>query len=370
MVLYRNFISTLMTAVSTSSLYSIEHPRVGALIERSLSVLSDIFLEQENMEIMLVGEDLILNRVPLRQGGTYAKKLITRLKRKGVSRIDISREITSKELADFIEDLTRRDIGFKPNPHIRTGVIGLDIEKQWLDADVDADVSSELTSSQMEKLRDIFDDITLFKRLNMVGLDEVVAHFITTLKREAQILRLLSPLKSDSEYTYTHATNVAILTIFQADSLGVEGEVLHEIGVAAVLHDVGKMFVSKDIINKNGKLTKEEFQEVTRHTLHGAKYLAKMEDLTRLAPIVAFEHHLRYDMSGYPDLKSNHRKQHPVSQLVQIADVFDALRSKRPYKKDWPARDILALIKENAGTEFRPDFVNNFVKTLVPALSE
>lgn len=369
MASYRNFISTFMTAVSTSSLYSIEHPRVEALIENALVSLSDIFAEKGTMQIMLVGEDLILNKIPLRQGGTYATKLISGLKTKGVSRIDISKGITSKELASFIQDFTRRDRGFGSYPHIKTGVIGLHVGKQTRSVeDVDADLLSDVTSNQMEQVKDVFDGVTPFKRLNMAGLEEIVAHFIMTLKKEAQILKLLSPLKSDSEYTYTHATNVAILTIFQAESLGVEGAMLHEIGVAALLHDVGKMFVSKDIIDKNGKLTKEEFQEITRHTLYGAKYLSKMEGVSRLAPIVAFEHHLKFDMSGYPDVNGRNRKQHPLSQIVQIADVFDALRSKRPYKKDWAVADILALIKENAGTEFRPDYVDNFVKTLVPAL--
>jgi HD-GYP domain-containing protein (c-di-GMP phosphodiesterase class II) len=177
-------------------------------------------------------------------------------------------------------------------------------------------------------------------------------------------------VKSHSEYTYTHAANVAVLSMFQAESLGINDEMLHEIGIAALLHDVGKLFLSKDILNKKGKLTDEEFQEVTRHAETGAKYLAGIDGLTRLAPIVAFEHHMRYDGTGYPKLAGRSKRQHIVSQIIQISDFFDALRSKRPYKKDWEINDIIALMMENSGKEFNGVLVINFSKMLHVAISK
>lgn len=95
-----------------------------------------------------------------------------------------------------------------------------------------------------------------------------------------------------------------------------------------------------------------------------------MKGLTQLAPIVAFEHHMRYDGTGYPKLYNERKRQYLVSQIVQIANFFDALRSKRPYKKDWEINDIIALMMENSGREFNGVLVYNFARMVHLAISE
>ncbi len=122
------------------------------------------------------------------------------------------------------------------------------------------------------------------------------------------ILRLISPVKSYSEYTYTHATNVAVLSMFQAETLGIRDTLLRDIGISALLHDVGKLFISKDILEKSASLDKEEWEEIKMHPLYGARYLAKLEGIPSLAPIVAYEHHLRFDGKGYPSLITGEKK--------------------------------------------------------------
>ncbi|MEK7307266.1 MAG: HD domain-containing phosphohydrolase, partial [Nitrospirota bacterium] len=203
----------------------------------------------------------------------------------------------------------------------------------------------------------------------MAGLEEIVVNFVLAFRREANILKLISPVKSYSDYTYTHATNVAVLTMFQAESLGVKDKLSQEIGIAALLHDVGKLFVPKEILDKQGKLDEKEWEEIQRHTLYGAKYLAKIDGLVRIAPIVAMEHHMKYDGLGYPKYSHGTKAQHICSQIVSIADFFDALRSKRPYKKDWEIKEILALMKQNAGKDFNPFLVDNFSRTIMKALN-
>ncbi len=367
---HKNFLSTFMAAFSTCSLYSPEHPSVEALIGKSLSTITEFFAENESFEIMMVEDDLIVNKSPTRDEGSLVNNLKKRMKRKGVSRIDFLKGLTAPEFAGFIEDFTDKNKPFRSYPHIKTGVVELRAGELQPLAEAEADGLGNATAAQLEMAKEIFNSISPFKKLNVAGLEEIVVNFFITFKREAHFLKLISPVKSHSEYTYTHAANVAVLSMFQAEALGINDEMLHEIGIAALLHDVGKLFLSRDILNKKGKLTDEEFQEVTRHTITGANYLVGMKGLTQLAPIVAFEHHMRYDGTGYPKLNNKRKKQHLVSQVVQIADFFDALRSKRPYKKDWEIKDIIALMMENSGREFNGVLVFNFARIVHLAISE
>ncbi len=359
----KTFISTLMSAISNCSLYSKEHVSVENLTKKSLDTLNGLLTERESLEIMVVEDHLVVNKTPARNMGHHGTSFIKRLKRKGISRIDFLKGVTYAELKQFIADLSDPESELKPYPHIKTGIIDVRTSKYTIKGD-----GETLTSEQVERVKEIYHSISPYRRISVSGLEEIVVNFIVTFKREANILKLISPVKAYSEYTYTHATNVAILSMFQAESLGARDDLLHDIGIAALLHDVGKLFISKDILEKKGKLDKKEWEEIKLHTLHGARYLAKIDGLTQLAPIAALEHHLRYDCKGYPSLNAGEREQHFCSQIIATSDFFDALRSRRPYKRDWQIQEIIALMKEGSGTEFNPFLVDNFSRALMKAL--
>lgn len=363
----KNFISTFMIAISNCSLYSKEHEAFNELTKKIFSILSEIL--EERFEIMVIDDELIVNKKPLKDAGINKTNLIRRLKRKGIYRVDFLKGVSLSEIKQFIVDISETGKSLRLYPHIETGSIDVHITQE-LDA-VDINSLTDSSSDEIDKVKDIFHSISPFKKLNIAGLEEVVVHFIATFKKEANILELLSPVKSFSEYTYTHATNVTVLSMFQADSLGVREELLHEIGVAALLHDVGKLFVPKEILDKKGKLDDREFAEIKKHPLYGARYLAKIDELTRLAPVIAFEHHMKYDCSGYPrlQLNGNGKKQHILSQVVSISDFFDALRSRRPYRESLEVKDIIVLMEKSVDKDFNPFLLDNFIRSLQIAIT-
>jgi HD-GYP domain-containing protein (c-di-GMP phosphodiesterase class II) len=161
-----------------------------------------------------------------------------------------------------------------------------------------------------------------------------------------------------------------VLSMFQAQSLNIRDDLLRDIGIAGLLHDVGKLFIAKEILEKKAALTSEEWEEIQLHPLYGARYLGKMEELPRLAPIVAFEHHMKYDGKGYPRMNSNAKKQHLCSQIVAISDFFDALRSRRPYRRALEIKEVLALMQTEGEGVFNPFLFGNFVKSMHKVLSE
>jgi len=366
----KKFISIFQTTISTCSLYSKNHISLDDMTQKAFSILNELLTEQDSLKIMIVENDLIVDNNPLRDTGIHTANLIKRFKRKGISRVDFLKGVTFSEIKQFIVDLSETDKGLKTYPNIKTGVIDVRLGGLMVDADFDINDLPRFTSEQVETVKEVYHDISYFRRLNTAGLEEIVVNFIVTFRKAANILQLISPVRSYSEYTYTHATNVAVLSMFQAESLGVTDELLRDIGIAALLHDVGKLFISNEILEKNGPLNEDEWDEIRRHTLYGARYLTRTDGLTRLAPIVALEHHLRYNGQGYPKLNVTSKRQHICSQIVAISDFFDAMRSRRPYRRELETKEILSLMKTNADTEFNPFLLDNFLRIIVLTLKE
>jgi len=366
------FLSAFMSAVSTCTLYSGEHAAVSELARRALLHLDEILQDADSLDLMIVDDDLIANKAPLRDIGVQGDNFVRRLKRKGLSRVDILKGISHEELVLFIRDISATSHDQKTYTHIRTGVIDVRLRGFNLDPglDFDADGLAAFTSGQVEKVKDVYHGLTPFKKLNIAGLEEIVVNFIITFRREASILRLISPVKSFSEYTYTHATNVAVLSMFQAETMGVRDDLLRDIGISALLHDVGKLFIDKELIEKKEALNERDWQEVRMHPVYGAKYLAETDGLPRLAAIATFEHHRRFDGTGYPKLTVNKKKQHLCSQTIAIADYFDALRSRRPYRKSLDIKEVLVLMKQEAGRALNPFLLDIFIASIHKALSE
>ncbi|RZB32564.1 MAG: hypothetical protein SRB2_04256 [Desulfobacteraceae bacterium Eth-SRB2] len=154
-----------------------------------------------------------------------------------------------------------------------------------------------------------------------------------------------------------------MLTMSQAESLGFKGEQLYEIGIAAVLHDSGKLFIPDEILNKPGRLTDNERSIIETHTVKGAQYILGLKNISKLAVLGALEHHIKYDGTGYPNI-SKKWKPNIVSQMIAIADVFDAMRSRRVYKDAKPVSLIVKILTQEKGTSFNPLLVDNFLKLL------
>ncbi len=187
--------------------------------------------------------------------------------------------------------------------------------------------------------------------------------FIKGFSKGLPPMALLAILKSADEYTFTHVINVCILTMSQAESLGFKGEYLYQIGIASVLHDVGKLFVPEEIIRKPDMLTREERSIIETHTIKGAKYILNLENIPKLAVLGAMEHHIKYNGSGYPLIRGGWQP-NIVSQMIAIADVFDALRSRRSYSEPKSLELIKQILQQEKGTTFNPFLVDNFLKLI------
>ncbi|HXX58926.1 MAG TPA: HD domain-containing phosphohydrolase [Thermodesulfovibrionales bacterium] len=362
------FLVTITTAISNCSLYSKNHPSVDEFTRRAAKVLDILLREAGRLDIMHVENKLIINEMPFAATGLQDSKLMNRLKRKRVSYVKFLPAVTVDELKQFVSELVEIDKDMPQFPHIKTGVLDVEVDEYKEYADFDSDDISSFVSRQVQTARNIYNDFSQARKPDMPLLYDMMKNFVVAFKKRMNILQLLSDAKSREEYTYIHATNVSALSIFQMEGLGMkEKSVLCDVGIAGLLHDVGKLFISGDPLEKRGPLDEKEWEEIKRHPLHGAKYLYPIEGLPHLATVVAFQHHFRKDGRGYPPLRTMSIDEHICSEIVTISDVFDALRSVRPYRKDLHTQEVLLIMKKDSAA-FNPVLLQNFMRRLHEAL--
>jgi cyclic di-GMP phosphodiesterase len=191
----------------------------------------------------------------------------------------------------------------------------------------------------------------------------VVRSLSVAMHGEQEMLLPLLQLREFDEYTTTHSLNVSVLTMALAEHLELVPREVRAYGVAGLLHDLGKVRIPLEILNKPGKLTDEERKEMQRHTVEGARIIISSNRDLDLAAAVAYEHHIMIDGGGYPHCHY-HRDCHRASKLVHVCDVYDALRTNRPYRLAWESEKVLGYIEERAGTEFEATVAAEFVRMM------
>ena len=182
------------------------------------------------------------------------------------------------------------------------------------------------------------------------------------LAEQEEIITSLSQMvESQSQETGMHVKRVSEYTKILCRNLGYDDDTVWEVGLAAMMHDVGKIMVPHEILEKPGKLTKEEFDIIKKHTAYGKKMLENSPgELMQLSADIAYEHHERYDGTGYDGIKGENIG--IFSRCVSVADVFDALVSWRPYKDPWTPQEARNEILAQSGRQFDPLVVEVFDK--------
>jgi len=353
-------------ALRSNQLYSKGHPIIARNLEALSAAAQLLHSLQPAIVIGLVGDEVIVDEVPVARADTMGP-LIRRLQQSGIERITLERGVTLDQLTTFVYalvDAAPAGNGGEPPAlptlsHIRVGRVNVASRGEGSLADMATikglynDAVSAAASVWESAATESGPDATMARTM-IDGLAQAVAQNRTALLA-------LTTLKNYDNYTFTHMVNVSILTMGQARGLGIDGPLLRELGLAALMHDIGKVRTPIDILNKPDKLTDDEFTIMKRHVVDGAEILRQTPDIPALAPVVAFEHHLRIDGSGYP-AGVTRGSLNVGTMLCSIADVYDAMRSQRQYQQAFPTDRILSVLKRNDGTQFDQHLVRRFVQ--------
>jgi len=362
---FRGLIWNLVVGSSQGRFYSIDHESVVVAAKRVLSLLGEF--SGGRCTILVIEDDLVFNNMLFREAGMHGDKLVRLFGAKGISRVDFLPEVSAEEIRSFFGDIAASKRPPGRYTHIRLGRVEVGTAAPGGDGGL---ADAAFHAEQLARVQAVYGQISPSRELPVGELEDVVSTFLLTFRRGANLLRMLSPVKTHSEHTYTHAINVSILAMALAESLTLREESVQAIGIGAVLHDVGKLLIPKEVLHKPGKLSPEEFRTIMQHPLYGAAYLARVEGLTPLAVLAALEHHRKYDTSGYPVLRDSGRRQHAASQIVAIADIYDALRSHRPYRRSLSTTEVLGIMQKESGSGLNPGLLHRFTQLLMRAAAE
>jgi putative nucleotidyltransferase with HDIG domain len=357
----------------SAQLYASGHP----IVQRSLNSLGEtvaqVLASEPSIAIGIIEQEIVVGDTPLPKGADNYGELIRRLQSLGIERIAFERDVSQDALNTLVITVANPERaagtprpGATPAdplatlqalPRIKVGRINLDERVNTSTADV----------ATIRKLYSEAVNVAgaLWETAQQEGIPDpeearqLVDNLAQAVAQNRTALVALTALKEYDNYTFTHMVNVSILTMAQARALGMEGAALRELGLAALMHDIGKVRTPKEILNKPEKLTDDEFAIMRMHVVDGAEILRRTPEMPTLAAVVAFEHHMRLDGTGYP-IGAKRSSLNVGTMLCSISDVYDAMRSQRAYQQSFPTDRILAVLQRSDGAQFDKHLVRRF----------
>jgi putative nucleotidyltransferase with HDIG domain len=215
----------------------------------------------------------------------------------------------------------------------------------------------------LETIHEVIDSIKKGTSFSLEKVERAAESVVESILRNPDTLISLSQIKGYDEYTYTHSVGVSILVASLAYTMGYKGERLLHAAIGGLLHDIGKMRIPENILNKPGKYTDWEFKVMKKHPEHGLEIVKDRKGLSDFSRAIIIQHHERYNGSGYPHgLKGKQIEE--VGLISAVADVYDALTSNRVYRAAWPPQKALAMIFQGADEDYSRRIVELFTRQL------
>ncbi|MEY4609541.1 MAG: hypothetical protein RL625_1758 [Gemmatimonadota bacterium] len=370
------FLSALTKALTSMQLYGARHPERQKAMALAYEALRRLLEKDVHPRFTFIGDDAIYNDLPLRSLRHW--DWAPRFAKVGVQRIEIDLDTTDEDLEAFLQEL--HDLLFHVSAdssvksHLRRSTIRWGAVGVRDDGYQQQPVKSDPTSVSMprafiplqeegEAIRFIHEEVQGSGQIPLMEAESVIRSLSAAMHGEQDVVLPLLTLKQFDQYTTTHSINVAVLTMALTEWMGRGSADVRAFGMAALLHDIGKVRVPTDVLVKPGRLTDDELALIRRHPEDGARIIYESDKRLDLAAAVAYEHHMWIDGRGYPH-RLFARDCHVGSLLVHVCDVYDALASKRPYREAVPQERILSIIEKGAGLEFDTDAALAFLSMM------
>ena len=360
----------LLTCLQTSRMYGTVHPMFLKSLDKAQAAFEDALNDRPEIVIGIVGEELAFEKEIFFDLGRLLKPAIMYLKERNIERLAFYRGLSKDDLVKFIGVLSGTKESFKTDPQqllVLAGIENINIGKLKVSGKQDkdaADAQPNLYDSSMDKVTQVVSGVLGLEKIDPRSLKFSLNNIIDSLSVERQELLNLATVKRYDVEVYVHMLNVAIFAMYFSSRLGFEKNDVLDIGVAALFHDIGKLYISRKTLHKSDKLTDQEFTRIKSHTILGAEFMLKYVDTLGILPaVVSFEHHLKYDSSGYPRIPLL-RKQHVASAIVAICDVYDALSQRRGYKQDYSPDVVYNIMNKDRGSAFDAELLDKFFRIM------
>jgi putative nucleotidyltransferase with HDIG domain len=368
------FLNAFAHSLSVMTLYPEGHPSREKALDSAFDELDGLTTaDGELPSFTFLEDEVVFGRERLRElkSWDWGQRLIAA----GIQRLELERRITREELDSFLQEVLGRLVLSTVDTSearqmrsfgIRFGAVGL----QGQDAiDVAAAAPLPVTTlaltlgEEAETFRWLQSEVQSGGSVPLLEAEAVVRSLSVAMHGDSRMVLPLLKLKEFDQYTTTHSLNVAVLAMGLAESLGCRPREIRAIGIAGLLHDIGKIRIPIEVLTKPGKLNDEERAIMNSHPIDGARVIMQSDEDLGMAATVAYEHHVMLNGGGYPVMHYT-RECAMASRLVHVCDVYDALSTTRPYREAWPSDRTMLYLEERAGTEFDPELVTAFIRTL------
>jgi HD-GYP domain-containing protein (c-di-GMP phosphodiesterase class II) len=372
----RGVLQLLSAVIKNCTLYPESHPILTSASEKLKAKIEDLLIGRKEVSFFVVAGELFFEKVSIPVDQSLAS-VIEQLTVRNIGGVSFRLGLTVEELIRFAGLLNREEAYFTGNANItalmqKAGLSHIEMQRVVL---VDKNVgniikagkqkATEIFQEAIDAVKDMVHATQLEKGTNTRKMNTIVQNMVDNILENRDVFLGLTNIKMYDEYTFAHSVNVSVLAVSLGTYLGLQKQQTAALGLAGLMHDIGKLYVPHEIINKPGKLTTEEWEAVKRHPVEGALVLAGTPNISKLAMVAAFEHHQHPGPGGYPLRESEGGRQHPFSQIVSLVDAYDAITAARVYYSTYTSTDqgVRILLKKR-GNPFNPVLVNAFVKMI------
>jgi len=353
--------------------YPADHPGRTLAVDELLATLQPYFDEGVDVPLLLSENELFLGEQLLAQESILFDQLIRDLSALGAGSITFARGLTPAEVRAFAEVITAPPATVEDSGGVSAMLLAAGVERIHVaEAFVLSDRAEEELDSRksakaayagaLDLLRELDHAITSGQALSAPRIRGAVRSLIDNVADSRAAMLELAGLKSHDEYTFYHSVNVAVLSLALGSAISRDQRFLATLGTGALLHDLGKLAIPAEVINKETPLTSEEWAEIRKHPVYGASMAALTQGLDRGATVIVLEHHMRLDGAGYPPHSGS--RQHISSRIVAIADAYDAMTSRRSYSDARRQDEAIEVLMSGAGTALDEALVRIFVRLM------
>jgi HD-GYP domain-containing protein (c-di-GMP phosphodiesterase class II) len=358
---------SLVASVRSLSLYPPEHPESKKKIEGLMNRLDRYLSQRPTLTLLVLSNEVIVEDMPLPELTKLLPKMLQRLEAIHLERILFRKGVGAEELIRFLQllvpllqDPADGEIVLAKNqdrlPHILAGRLPLESKPQVsVEEFVDVlKVARQSMLSLSAQLKELFSDVEGPIPGDKVALAKEAAETIhKMIKSEELSLKILISQRNADPSSYVHALNVCVLSIGIAEQIGLEKEWIRQIALGAILHDIGMYLSPSSFLSTTAVLSLDEKTRYWDHPVRGAELLLATPGIPELVPIMAYEHHLHYNGTGFPS-QQRPRELNLGSMIALIADTYDNMRRDRPEQRALSMSETLNTMNQGAGKDFHP----------------
>jgi len=378
-----NLVTKFHVLMRISRTYDSKNVALSQFIQESLKTINSFIDREGSFGVKIIRDDLYLNEQRLRysvEGFTSFKYILTQWKKRFIGEVIFKGAVDEKALRTFIYTLVDLEEGREDNATLfnekmaQQGVSSIQVNPLESFEGEDGvyttregdlgEIAKKIIFETIGTIKEVMAQIKGDQHTDVRKLKRLVQKTIHVIMEDESILLGLTTIKNYDEYTYNHSVNVSIFSLAIGRRLGFSKETLTELGLTGLFHDLGKSKIPKEVLNKPAALDEEEWVLMKKHPLMGVETVLNLKQLGEINPrmvIGIFDHHLKYDLSGYPKLYRE-KEVSLFGRILQIADAYDAMTTPRVYKKNaYTLEETLAIMLKDSGSHFDPTLLKIFV---------